>query len=173
MNDFAHINLLIRQHALKIAQDGEVFTLSSGKESRYYFDLRQLHFNPKYLYRLVNALWTKIICKGWRFDRFGGPSIGADPLVCGLTQFLGKWPVECESFLIRKEAKIHGTGGKIVGNVSKGNRCIIIEDVTTTGESALKAIEAVVEVGATVEAVVSVLDRQEICKRLKEVYERE
>src|SRR5690606_35692697 len=66
-----------------------------------------------------------------------------------------------DAFTVRKQAKEHGTGRLIEGNLRPGSRALIVEDVITTGESALRAARAVAEFGAAIVGVLSVVDRQE------------
>ena len=146
---------LIRQHALEYGE----FTLKSGAKSNFYLDLRKLHLTPLGLLCVCNMLMQRMAPLA--IDAFGGPSIGADPIVGGLTYMAGFHPFgnRLRAFLIRKEAKDHGLDGRIVGPLKPGHRCVIIEDVVTSGGSSLDAIDAVEAFGAKVVKVFAVVDR--------------
>ena len=89
-------------------------------------------------------------------DAIGGLTLGADPITSAVVT-LGNVP----GFIVRKKAKEHGTQQKIEGIIEKGFDVVIVEDVATTGASALQAIEAVEAFGAKVIKVISVVDREE------------
>lgn len=149
---------LVREHALEIKPEGEFFTLKSGAQSRYYLDCRNLNLTPAGLNCVVNSMWQELI--GVEFDAVGGPSIGADPIVGGMMFLAGMTTkTKITGFLIRKEGKEHGKGGRIVGPLKPGDRCVVVEDVTTTGGSAMDAVEEVEAFGAKVIQVISVVDR--------------
>lgn len=148
----------MRELALEVKPEGEFFTLKSGKQSPYYLDCRNLHLTPKGLHAVVMALHAKLM--GMEFDAVGGPSIGADPIIGGLVFIAGMMPrAKYKGFLVRSAGKDHGKGGRIVGPLKQGDRCVVIEDVTTTGGSALDACDEVEAFGAKVVHVFSVIDR--------------
>jgi len=157
---------LVKEQALEIAAEGQEFTLKSGAKSKYYLDCRNLHLNPRGLHCVVTYMSTEL--RGLEFDAIGGPSIGADPIVggfmflMGLTVSAGRF----KGFLIRKESKDHGKGGRIVGPLKQGDRCVVVEDVTTSGGSAMDAVNEVVAFGAKVVQVVSVVDRLQGAEKL-------
>lgn len=156
---------LVRKYALEVKPEGEFFTLKSGAQSRYYLDCRVLNLQPDGLHGVVTAILDKLnkeSLKGLNFNAVGGPSIGADPIVGGLVFMAGMMPgPKYKGFLIRKEGKEHGKGGRIVGPLKQGDRCVIIEDVTTTGGSALDAIDEVEAFGAKVVHCISIVDRMQ------------
>ena len=98
---------------------------------------------------------------GWQPDSVGGLTLGADPMSYAIAyaSALAKTPIR--AFTVRKEAKTHGTGKLIEGPFRQSDRVAIVEDVITTGGSALKAIQAVKESGATVVGVIALVDREE------------
>jgi orotate phosphoribosyltransferase len=149
---------LVKEQALELAPEGEFFTLKSGAKSKFYLDCRNLNLTPTGLHCVVTELWN--LMHPMEFDAFGGPSIGADPIIGGLT-FMAGLSVRHgkRGFLVRKEGKDHGKAGRIVGPLKKDHRCVIVEDVTTTGASAIDAIEAVEEFGAKVIHIFCVVDR--------------
>ena len=98
---------------------------------------------------------------GWRPDAVGGLTLGADPVsyaIAYASQLAGR-PVR--AFTVRKEAKAHGTGRLIEGPFRSGDRVVVVEDVITTGGSALRAIDAVQAAGGEVLGVLAVVDREE------------
>ena len=158
-----HLKKLVSDLALEVKPEGEFFALKSGAQSRYYLDLRNLTLNPHGLNAVVNRFMVelkKLTSLGVTYTAVGGPSVGADPIIGGLMYAIGFSPRGgIRGFLVRKEAKEHGKGGRIVGPLREGDQCVVIEDVTTTGGSALDAIAAVEDFGAKVVHVYSVVDR--------------
>lgn len=130
------------------------FTLSSGKKSNFYVDCRKVTLHPQGAKLIGKIVLEKI--KGLKVDAVGGMTLGADPIT-GAVVTLSDIP----GFIIRKKAKEHGTQQKIEGLIEKGWKVVIVEDVATTGGSALQAIEAVEAIGAKVIKVISVVDREE------------
>ena len=140
----------LREHALVI---GEV-TLTSGATAQYYVDAKRAILRPAGFAALAELVAEQAATRG--ATAVGGLTMGADPLVCAA--LAGGAPVT--GFFVRKEAKAHGLQRRIEGPpLDPGERCLIVEDVVTTGGSTLRAIEAVRDAGATVCGVVAVLDR--------------
>ena len=117
------------------------FTLSSGKKSDFYVDCRKVTLHPQGAKLVGKIILEKI--KDLKVDAVGGMTMGADPII-GAVITLGDIP----GFIVRKKAKEHGTGQKIEGLIEKGWKVLIVEDVATTGGSALQAIEAAEAAGA-------------------------
>jgi orotate phosphoribosyltransferase len=98
---------------------------------------------------------------GWQPTAVGGLTLGADPVsyaIAYASQLAGR---PLRAFTVRKEAKAHGTGKLIEGPFEAGDRVVVVEDVITTGGSALKAIDAVRAAGGSVVGVLAVVDREE------------
>lgn len=150
------VNLLAR----KSARIGE-FTLASGARSNLYIDARMTAMSPEGLVLIGKLGIHDINAAGWRPDSVGGLTLGADPISYAIayTSALTSSPVR--AFTVRKEAKAHGTGKLIEGPFEPSDRVVIIEDVITTGGSAIKAINAVRDTGAEVIGVLSLVDREE------------
>jgi len=87
--------------------------------------------------------------------------MGADPVAYAIAAASWGAPPAIDAFSVRKEAKAHGTKRRIEGNFADGARVVVVEDVVTSGASALQAIEAVREAGGTVLGVVAVVDREQ------------
>tara|TARA_Y100000034_G_scaffold33124_2_gene40649 strand:+ start:4255 stop:4758 length:504 start_codon:yes stop_codon:yes gene_type:complete len=127
------------------------FLLKSGERSSYYIDLRRVTLQSEGLRLIVQC----IADMGVHFDAIGGPCVGADPIVGAFLHTKDN----LRGFLVRKEAKDHGIDGLIIGSVKPEDRCIIVEDVTTSGGSLLRACQIVQKFGCEIAEVVSVVDR--------------
>ena len=137
------------------------FTLASGKQSDLYIDCRPTTMHPEGL-AIIGPLGLRAIAeRGWRPDAVGGLTLGADPVSYAIAYAsqLAKLPVR--AFTVRKEAKSHGTGKVIEGAFEPGDRVVIVEDVITSGGSALRAAETVRAAGGEIVGVLAVVDREE------------
>ena len=139
--------------------DEPVFKLASGKLSNYYIDCRKTTHSAEGKYLIGNIIYSMI--KGLDVECVGGLTMGADPVSCAVSfaAFLNKKNIA--SFSIRKERKAHGMKKLVEGDVKKGDRAIIVEDVITTGGSTIKAIEAAQNEGLKVVKVIALVDREE------------
>jgi orotate phosphoribosyltransferase len=152
MNDTARERLIaeLREHALVI---GEV-TLTSGRTAQYYVDAKRAILLPDGF----RALGELVAAEAERLGAtaVGGMTMGADPVACAA--LAAGAPVK--AFFVRKDRKQHGLQRWIEGpELEPGERCLVVEDVVTTGGSTVKALERVREEGFEVAGVVSVLDR--------------
>lgn len=137
------------------------FTLASGRQSDLYIDCRPTTMHPEGL-SLIGPLGLHAIgAHGWRPDAIGGLTLGADPVSYAIAYASQLADIPVRAFTVRKEAKAHGTGKVIEGAFESGDRVVVIEDVITTGGSALRAVEAVRAAGGTVVGVLAVVDREE------------
>jgi orotate phosphoribosyltransferase len=140
----------LREHALIV---GEV-TLTSGATAPYYVDAKRAILRPAGFAALAELVAERATARG--ATAVGGLTMGADPLVCAALA----GGADAKGFFVRKEAKAHGLQRQIEGPpLEPGDRCLIVEDVVTTGGSTLRAIEAVRAAGLEVCGVVVVLDR--------------
>ena len=135
------------------------FTLTSGKSSKYYFDGRLLSLDPEGSRLIVEALLP--VLRHAEVEGVGGLTLGADPIVSAIALASGLWGKGISGFIVRKEAKAHGTGQSIEGPLQSGSRVAIVDDVCTTGGSLFQAIEAAEAAGCSVVKVATVLDRKE------------
>ena len=135
------------------------FTLASGKKSNYYFNGKQTTLDGRGAY-LVGRIFLAMLADDVP-DAVGGLTLGADPIVGAMLSLAGMEDLDLKGFIVRKAVKKHGTESLVEGPVAKGNRVVVIEDVVTTGGSALQAIAAVREVGCDVTKVIAVVDREE------------
>jgi orotate phosphoribosyltransferase len=140
----------LREHALVI---GEV-TLTSGATARYYVDAKRAILLPAGFLALGELVAAEAVRT--RATAVGGMTMGADPVACAALAA----GADVKAFFVRKEKKQHGLQRWVEGPLlDPGERCLIVEDVVTTGGSTLQAIERVREEGLEVAGVVSVLDR--------------
>ena len=139
------------------------FTLTSGKTSDFYVDGKQTTLDAEGSYLCGKLLFKLIQEESEPIGAVGGMTLGADPLVTAvsLVSFLEGAPIP--AFIVRKEAKGHGTGNYIEGlkNMAAGCRVALVEDVVTTGGTLIKVIERVEAAGFQVGLVVTIVDRQE------------
>lgn len=151
---------LVQLLAARSARRGS-FTLASGKQSDLYIDCRLTTMHPEGL-SLIGPLGLGMIGeRGWRPDSVGGLTLGADPVSYAIAYASQLAGTPVRAFTVRKEAKTHGTGKLVEGAFEQGDRVVVIEDVITTGGSALRAADALVAAGATVVGVLAVVDREE------------
>ncbi|WP_297416737.1 orotate phosphoribosyltransferase [Thermococcus sp.] len=132
------------------------FVLTSGKESDYYINVKRLSTNPRALRLMAKLIAEEANKAGVEFDRVAGPELGAVPIATALALETGKPLV-----IVRKKPKGHGTGSQIEGEVKPGERILLVEDVTTTGGSVLRAAEVLEKLGAEITAISVVVDREE------------
>ena len=137
------------------------FILASGRESEFYIDARLTTMSPEGL-SVIGRLGLAVLREsGWRVDAVGGLTLGADPISYAISRESADTERPVRAFTVRKEAKTHGTGNVIEGPFRKTDHVAVVEDVITTGGSALRAIEAIRAAGGTVSGVLAVVDRQE------------
>lgn len=136
------------------------FTLASGQQSDIYIDVRLTSMSPEGLSLLGPLALAAIRNRNWRVDAVGGMTLGADPISYAISYASNFMPPLLRAFTVRKEAKSHGTAKQIEGPFHAGDNVVIVEDVITTGASALRAIDAVSAEGGKVTGVIAVVDRE-------------
>jgi orotate phosphoribosyltransferase len=151
---------LVRLLAQRSVRRGR-FTLASGRESSHYVDARLTTMSPEGLAVIGPLALEAIRARGWQVDAVGGLTLGADPISYATALASVTTPPLVRAFTVRKEAKQHGTGRLIEGPMREGDRVVVIEDVITTGGSALRAAEAIQRAGATVSGILALVDREE------------
>ena len=144
------IQLLKDNHVVKYGK----FTLSSGKESDYYVDMKRAITDPEILLKVAEIISEKI--NELEIDRIAGPALGAIPIVTAVS-IVSKNPM----LMIRKTKKDYGTSELIEGDLNEGDSVIVLEDVTTTGNSLINAVKAVSENGGLVKKAYVIVDRNE------------
>lgn len=146
---------LVREKALQQGQ----FTLASGKTASYYLDCRKVTLDSRGANLVAEGILEML---GDDLpDAIGGMAIGADPITAAVITIAGTRGRPLKGFIVRKESKEHGTGRDVEGPVGAGDTAIIVEDVVTTGGSALKAIERAEAFGIRVLGVMAIIDRLE------------
>lgn len=128
------------------------FTLTSGKKSNFYVDIKQASTNPKIL-KEIAAEMTKLLEDE---DKIAGMELGAVPLAVALS-------LQCDLpyLIIRKKDRVHGTGKLIEGDMRSGDKILLVEDVTTSGTSVVTAADIIRNEGGEVFRVIVVVDREE------------
>ncbi|CAN5615483.1 orotate phosphoribosyltransferase [soil metagenome] len=137
------------------------FVLASGARSSYYIDARLTTMSGSGQLLIGRRSLAELDAAGWAPESVGGLTLGADPVAYAIAHAAAAGGRTIDAFTVRKEAKAHGTGRLIEGNLREGGRVLVVEDVITTGGSALRAIEAVTAAGALVIGVLAVVDREE------------
>ncbi len=133
------------------------FTLASGAKSHYYVDVRQTSLDGEGAL-LIAQLFVPLLREAG-VEAVGGLTLGADPIIGAVIAVARAQGLPLQGFIVRKEAKGHGTGQRIEGPFKPGLRVAIVDDVITKGGSALNAFEAAREAGADVRLVACVVDR--------------
>ncbi len=149
----------LRQMLLNRSMRFGEFVLSSGATSNYYIDVRKTSLHPQGL-ELISKLFLEAI-KNENATAIGGLTLGADPLVAGLMLHGAEMGKTYEGFLVRRTTKDHGLRGQVEGNLAGHKRVVILDDVITSGESALIAAEAAESYKAEVVRILAVVDREQ------------
>jgi orotate phosphoribosyltransferase len=134
------------------------FTLTSGKQATYYIDLRKVSLDAR-VAPLIGQVMVDLIAGVPDVYAVGGLTMGADPIAAAVLHQGVALGHPYHAFVVRKEPKDHGRGKQVEGPDLAGKRVIVLEDTSTTGGSPLKAVEALVKVGAEIAAVAVVVDR--------------
>src|SRR5947208_11866457 len=154
---------LLARTSFKLGQ----FKLSSGGTSDYYIDCRTTTLHAEGGRLTGHAILELLEQNGIEAEAVGGLTMGADPIVSNVAT-ASAWRALSQpgapllhGFLVRKAEKTHGTGRRIEGFGREGARVLIVDDVCTTGASTINAIEAAIEAGMKVVAVVCIVEREE------------
>jgi orotate phosphoribosyltransferase len=140
------------------------FTLASGKQSSYYFDSKPTMLHPEGATLLAQLIFEAL--KDVNADCVGGLEMGAVPLIAPVAMQSLEAGQPLMGFFVRKAPKDHGTKQRVEGIDMAGKTAVIVEDVTTTGGSAMQAVEEVKKAGGKVALVISILDRGEGAREL-------
>lgn len=153
---------LLRDYALEHRE----VTLASGQKSNVYLDCRQVYFRGEAHFLIGELFWQKMLAlenEHLAFGACGGMAMGSIPLSLALSAAAFRRGRELPGFAVRKEAKNHGMQAVIEGNkcLHPNTHVLIVEDVVTTGGSALKAIEELRNAGMVVNHMLAIVDRQQ------------
>jgi len=160
MNNKDRLIELINKNSFKKTKTPTI-TLTSGKKSCYYFNLKKVTFLPEGQFLIGGLMYDKIKELNVKPDGIGGLTMGADPVsfATAFTSYMNKNDIQ--AFAIRKERKGHGMQLQVEGNVKKGDKVIIVDDVVTTGKSTIQAINIARENELEILCVIVLLDRCE------------
>lgn len=153
----------LRQYLLDLLcqlayQEGD-FTLSSGQKSTYYINGKQVTLHPQGALAIGRVLLALLPTDT---DAVAGLTLGADPIVSAVSVVSAIENRPLPALIVRKEAKGHGTQAYIEGpTLNPGAKVVVLEDVVTTGKSAMKAVDRLRDAGYTVDRVISLVDRQQ------------
>ncbi len=153
----------LRELILELAVIRGRVTLSSGREADYYIDLRRITLHHEGAPLVGHLLLEQLGVEGFgpgTVDAVGGLTLGADPIAAAMLHASAARARDLDAFVVRKEVKDHGLQRRIEGPDVEGKRVVVVEDTSTTGESALTAVAALREAGATVLAVAVIVDRE-------------
>ncbi|HZI93629.1 MAG TPA: orotate phosphoribosyltransferase [Patescibacteria group bacterium] len=148
---------LLRERAVTFGD----YTLASGRKSKYYIDGRLVTLHPEGAYLIARVILDLMEREGIEAEAVGGLTMGADPIAAAVSVVSHLESRPLSAFIVRKEAKEHGTGRKVEGGLRRGAPVLVVDDVVTTAGSTLQAIRAVEEIGCKVAGVVCIIDREE------------
>jgi len=148
---------LLREQIAELAVVHGRVVLSSGQEADWYVDLRRITLHHSAAPRVGRVMLD--VTSGWEYDAVGGLTLGADPVAVAMLHTAAQAGWDLNAFVVRKKGKAHGLQRRIEGPDVAGRRVLVVEDTSTTGSSALAAVDAVRDAGATVAGVATVVDR--------------
>ena len=147
---------LIKQKAISYGK----FKLASGQISDYYIDLSKVVLDSTGLYLISSLVITEV--DAWKkVNAVGGPAYGAIPIASGVLVLMHDSNWAMKGFFVRKEIKEHGKEELIEGHLSKGDKVVLVEDVTTTGGSLFKTVLEIQKLGCEVVETISIVDRNQ------------
>jgi orotate phosphoribosyltransferase len=147
---------IIKERSFKFGD----FTLSSGEKSKYYLDMKPTMFHPEGVNLLAQLVYLRVA--ELKADYIGGLEMGAVPLIAPISMLSHQSSHPVPGFFVRKGVKDHGTKKlvEVLAGDLRGKRVVILEDVTTKGDSAMQAVRASQAEGAEVILVLSIVDRE-------------
>ena len=153
----------LMQIVRELSYEEREVTLASGRKSNFYFDGKQTALHARGGLLVGKAFWEIVKTFDGPVDGVGGLTMGADPIATATSIAANLDGQAVHAFIIRKEPKGHGTGQWLEGrkNLPPGSRVVIVEDVTTTGGSSMKAVERAEQEGLTVIGIITLVDREE------------
>ena len=152
---------LLAERALRVAQPGESFTLSTGSTSRFFLNCKPVTLSSDGASLVADAFLDKLKNLPEPVTAVGGRTLGADPIIGAVMMRALERGQHLEGFYVREKQKAHGLKELIANAPPRGTRVVIVDDVVTTGRSVIEAIDAAKEAGCTVVGVIVLMDRQE------------
>jgi orotate phosphoribosyltransferase len=152
---------LLAKRALRVATPGEWFTLSTGRQSKFYFNCKPVTLSSDGLSLVADGFLDKLAELPQPIQAVGGRSVGADPIVIAMVMRGRERGVRLEGFFVREKQKAHGTKELIANAPPPGSRVVIVDDVVTTGRSVIEAVDSARDAGAVVVGVITLMDRLE------------
>lgn len=160
-SDYYYLRDTLKDLLLTRSVQRGAFVLASGRHSSFYIDARLTTMSGDGLAVIGGLGLDRFAARGWRPRAVGGLTLGADPIAYALALTARRRGQLLDAFTVRKQAKDHGTGKRIEGCFRTGYPVVVVEDVLTTGSSALDAVRAVETEGGQILGVMAVVDRQE------------
>jgi len=157
VSDAARLAELLQRRSIRHGD----FVLASGARSTYYIDCRPSTMSGEGQALIGRMALSALRAKGWQPRAIGGLTMGADPVAYAIARASVDAPPPLDAFSVRKAPKDHGTGKRVEGNFASGDAVVVIEDVITSGGSALQAIEAITAEGGRILGVLAVVDREQ------------
>lgn len=153
----------LMQIVRELSYEQREVTLASGRKSNFYFDGKQTALHAQGGLLVGKAFWEIVKSFASPVHGVGGLTMGADPIATATSIAANLEGQALHAFIIRKEPKGHGTGQWLEGrkNLPPGSRVVIVEDVTTTGGSSMKAVERAQQEGLEVLGIITLVDREE------------
>jgi len=153
----------LKEIICELSYEEREVTLASGRKSNFYFDGKQTTLHARGGLLTGQAFWDVVKQFEGPIHGVGGLTMGADPIATATSIAAKLEGQDVHAFIIRKEPKGHGTGQWLEGrkNLPPGSRVVIVEDVTTTGGSSMKAVERATEEGLDVVGIITLVDREE------------
>ncbi len=149
---------ILLQKSFKYSEE-PIFKLVSGRMSNYYINCKTTTLDPEAMLLIGHLFYHRV--KPFHIHAIGGLTLGADPIAFATAMVSGMQDDAINAFVVRKKAKEHGLMKWIEGNVREGDKVIIVDDVVTTGQSTIDAIERARESKLDVIKAVALVDRQE------------
>ncbi len=155
--------LFDRAHTFIYMYNEKPFQLASGKMSHHYFNCKKITLNPEFLFLAVKAICDELIPENHLPipEAVGGLTLGADPLAYGISLYYHQKNILCFPCIVRKEVKKHGTQKQIEGEIENIHHVVVLDDVITTGNSTLRAVDAFRNAGKNVQYAICLVDREE------------
>ena len=149
---------ILLQKSFKYSEE-PIFKLVSGRMSNYYINCKTTTLDPEAMLLIGHLFYNKV--KPLHINAIGGLTLGADPIAFAAAMVSGMQDDAINAFVVRKKAKEHGLMKWIEGNVQEGNKVVIVDDVVTTGQSTIDAIDRARESNLNVIKAIALVDRQE------------